>query len=326
MSPLIPRYSSVIVLAPSGVTTGGPELLHQLVHEIRELGGEAAIYYLPDPAAATPDRYLEYKIAVRRSLKLNRSDCLVAPETMLKDIPLFTPAKKLIWWLSYDFFESQSASRHRRRLANYFRKARVQLLTQLGAGHLFQSYYACHRLSEQRIGGTMLSDYLSSGPPPSSAVSERRDVVLYNPKKGMEITERLIQLNPEIVFLPLVNMSKAEIESHMQTAKLYIDFGNHPGKDRLPREAAVNGAVVVVGKRGSAAFHGDVGLPDRYKLDVDDNLWAEFGHLVRTIFSEFETHHSAQNPLRQQIAEERTIFHQQVRTTFFKADGPVGAR
>jgi len=33
--------------------------------------------------------------------------------------------------------------------------------------------------------------------------------------------------------------------------QVYIDFGHHPGQDRLPREAVQCGCVVITGKRGS---------------------------------------------------------------------------
>ena len=59
----------------------------------------------------------------------------------------------------------------------------------------------------------------------------------------------------------------------MKQSKAYIDFGNHPGKDRLPREAAINGCCVITDRRGSAAFSQDVPIPDEYKFeDTDDNI------------------------------------------------------
>lgn len=53
----------------------------------------------------------------------------------------------------------------------------------------------------------------------------------------------------------------------MSKSKVYIDFGNHPGKDRIPREAAISGCIVITGKRGAAAFAEDVCIPETYKFD-----------------------------------------------------------
>ena len=53
----------------------------------------------------------------------------------------------------------------------------------------------------------------------------------------------------------------------MCTAKVYVDFGNHPGKDRIPREAALCGCRVVTNLRGAAAYREDVELDDCLKFD-----------------------------------------------------------
>ena len=52
----------------------------------------------------------------------------------------------------------------------------------------------------------------------------------------------------------------------------YIDFGPHPGMDRLPREAALAGCVVIINREGAANFESDVPLPAIFKFaqfDVD---------------------------------------------------------
>ena len=53
----------------------------------------------------------------------------------------------------------------------------------------------------------------------------------------------------------------------MRQAKVYIDFGEHPGKDRIPREAAMCGCCVITNRNGSAANNVDVQIPDKYKFD-----------------------------------------------------------
>ena len=46
----------------------------------------------------------------------------------------------------------------------------------------------------------------------------------------------------------------------------YIDFGPHPGMDRLPREAALAGCVVITNREGAAGFNEDVPLPSEFKF------------------------------------------------------------
>ena len=50
----------------------------------------------------------------------------------------------------------------------------------------------------------------------------------------------------------------------------YIDFGPHPGMDRLPREAALAGCVVITNCEGAANFEEDIPLPPEFKFPSFD--------------------------------------------------------
>ena len=41
-----PRFLKVYAICPANLKTGGPELLHQLVYQINQLGGHAMIAYV----------------------------------------------------------------------------------------------------------------------------------------------------------------------------------------------------------------------------------------------------------------------------------------
>ena len=81
-------------------------------------------------------------------------------------------------------------------------------------------------------------------------------------------------------------MSRAEVRKALCTVKVYADFGSHPGRDRMPREAALCGACVLTNRRGSANFAEDVPLPTLYKLDQDDPAFAQnVGRTIRLILA-----------------------------------------
>ncbi len=68
-------------------------------------------------------------------------------------------------------------------------------------------------------------------------------------------------------------MTNEKVRNIMWKAKVYIDFGNHPGKDRIPREAAICGCCIITGMNGSAKFKEDVPIPNVYKFDsTNDNI------------------------------------------------------
>ena len=116
--------------------------------------------------------------------------------------------------------------------------------------HLFQSAYAREYVQQQfKVGGAMLSDYLAPEYFSAPLAGTRRNAVAFNPRKGYRYTARLIQACPDIEFVRLEGMTRQQLRETLDSCCVYIDFGVHPGKDRIPREAAVRGAVVIVGRQ-----------------------------------------------------------------------------
>jgi len=141
--------------------------------------------------------------------------------------------------------------------------------------NLCQSHYAMNFLKNFSINNiTYLSDYLNQEFfVETSYIDKKKDIVVYNPKKGFSFTEKIIKHAPKIKFVPLINMTRQQVIETLQKTKVYIDFGNHPGKDRLPREAAILGCCVITGKRGSAKYFEDVSIPEEYKFeDTKENI------------------------------------------------------
>jgi hypothetical protein len=60
-------------------------------------------------------------------------------------------------------------------------------------------------------------------------------------------------------------MSRKEVISSLTSSKIYLDLGIHPGTDRIPREAALLGCVIVTNKRGSAG--------NKIDVDIDEELF-----------------------------------------------------
>lgn len=90
---------------------------------------------------------------------------------------------------------------------------------------------------------------------------------MYNPIKGYKYSKKIIKnlsKNKNIKFIALKGMTVAEIREISKKAKVYIDFGHHPGKDRIPRETAILGCIVIVGKRGSARYKEDISINDEF--------------------------------------------------------------
>lgn len=101
-------------------------------------------------------------------------------------------------------------------------------------------------------------------------------------------------------------------------SKVYIDFGNHPGKDRIPREAAISGCCVITGLRGSAKYYEDVPINNEYKIkDSEDNI-IEIINKIQNIFENFEENYLNFEEYRKYILNEEKVFNQNVKYIFNK--------
>ena len=71
---------------------------------------------------------------------------------------------------------------------------------------------------------------------------------------------------PEYEFKALAKMSSNQIKNYYSTSKIFMDLGIHPGRERMPREAAVMGCILIVAKGSLNNF--DVPINDLYKIDL----------------------------------------------------------
>ncbi len=250
----------VFVLCPADTISGGPEALHQLAGALRAKGVDAAMVYYPAAPAGNPVPvpYRQYDVAVRHTIEDDTATVVVIPEVVTSVAWKFPLSKKAIWWLSID---------------NYFKWQHLNAGPSVFAPrpdlvHLCQSHYAYDYLMHRAVQPLlMLTDFLTPDVFSPGKAAGRLPVAAYNPRRGSESLQWLMAQTGDHVWLPLQNMDKAELSEILRTVRLYVDFGSHPGRDRIPREAALCGAVVVTGRKGSAGFRADMPLPERFRLD-----------------------------------------------------------
>ena len=111
---------------------------------------------------------------------------------------------------------------------------------------------------------------------------------------------------------PLAGLDLEQTIFMMQSSKVYVDFGNHPGKDRIPREAAANGCCVITNKKGSAAFYEDVPIPEEYKLSDPENQKEKINCLIGDIITDFSKHQKRFKSYREWISKEKEAFERDV--------------
>jgi hypothetical protein len=265
----------LFVLCPAGYVTGGPEALHQLVHVADRLGFDASIVYFPQghPAPTAPV-FAQYRAPVAPYVVDAPDSLVVVPETEAPRLFELGRAQRGLWWLSVDNFVSRNeAARLAAQKSAQAATGPLDVVYDRAARclHLTQSHYARTHVTSRGLTASMLTDYLRAEL--VEAAREARedpkdDIVVYNPAKGAAFTQRLIEASaPGIEWVALQGLSPLEVAALLGRAKVYVDFGNHPGRDRIPREAALCGAAVLTGRRGSAGNDVDVPIPAAYKFD-----------------------------------------------------------
>ena len=78
--------------------------------------------------------------------------------------------------------------------------------------------------------------------------------------------KRIIESNPKIKFVRLENYKMNEIIEILSRSKIYIDFGYHPGKDKMPREAVLFNNCIITNYKGSAKNKNDIPINEEFKF------------------------------------------------------------
>jgi len=352
------RNTKIYIAAPSAFATGGPELLHQLAYHLRkDLGIEAYIYYYPDniPNPVHP-AFKIYSIPYVKNIEDNESNILIVPEIIsgINLLDSYSNIRKIIWWLSVDNFYLSIFLNSRKhyifkklinKASNIILKRKIfdinelilqnidnikltnkifQIVENINL-NLVQSHYALNHINikyaitQNKIA--YLSDYLNQEfLKIQTELSKKENIVVYNPQKGISFTKKIILNANNIKFIPIINMSRENVIKTLQRAKVYIDFGNHPGKDRMPREAAILGCCVITGKRGSAAFYEDVPIPDEYKFDDKEENIPKIIEKIKDCFANFEERHKDFDYYREVIKNEPQKFVEDLKKIFLKVD------
>lgn len=306
-----------VITTPS--VTGGPHLAHQLVHELRGLGCDANIFYT-DSREKVVDAYAHYDVVVRTEVEDDRRNVIVIPESQTHYYYRFTNIRRAIWWMSVDHYIGLSEVNWWKRTYSYFRgyyrlltKKKVRLKDCRNDLHLYQSEYARLFLLRNRIEGVSLSDYLGKAFVTSGGLEQKiSNMICYNPKKGLKEIQKIIRADgsKEFSWVPIVNMTPEEVKATLLKAMVYIDFGHHPGKDRMPREAALNNCIVITNRKGSADNSKDVLVPEELKIKKIRSR--ETLDLIKKVCAQFPFYNGELEEYRKSISKEYDVFKAEV--------------
>jgi len=248
------------IVCPSDEVTGSAESLHQFGRAAATLGWDARIAYGGDPIfGAVASAFRSYGLRNDQDVADEPDVLVLAAHTDVSAVTHLTQARKLIWWLRLD------------EIATDVNEAALAVPD---AVHLAQSEHARSFLAARGVEASVVGDYV-----PAAFIARatalipaaKLDTVLYNPDPSDRFTPRLIEASTGVLqWVPVSGLGRDEVAELMAYSKVYVDFGAHPGRTRLPREALAAGCVVVTGRRGAASNGTDLPLPEGFAFDDNE--------------------------------------------------------
>lgn len=334
------RTSKIYITAPPHYASGGPELLHQLCAMLTSRGLNAAMYYR-DPLSKhqiyenpVPERFFQYQTTYVNEIEDSSNNLLIVPETITRPLAEYKYIQKCEWWLgANNFFWLKEINSHKYLVFAYHwflfiigRPIPLSLgqIKKQGAIHLAQCWYAVSYLNYKGLHNVAyLSDYLGKDFFQSCAsfntskeASSRRNIILYNPKRNIKYIKILKRARPALELIPIRNLSPDQVLELMHQAKIYADFGAHPGKDRMPREAAMCGCCIFTSTLGSADFFDDVPIPSEFKFDRKLKSVTSILRKIDDVFTDYQKESEKFDFYRKFIMQEQQRFESDVDKLF----------
>ena len=349
------KNTKVYIMAPSNLFTGGPELLHQIGLSIKKnFKVDTFMYYLPENKHPIHKNFKKYNLKYETNIEDKKENILIIPEyySFIKYALKYKNLKKILWWLSVDNYYGYkfridynkylrsiikipfNIINNFNKLTNYFfglltlqdyLKFKYSFidLNKLSEFkgidlHLCQSYYAYTFLKNKFTNVAYLSDYQREEILQNFRKKKinKSNIICYSNKSNDFVKKISNYTNYKMIELKNLNSSK--IINIFQKTKIYLDFGYHPGKDRMPREAVLFNNCILTNKRGSAGNKYDIPIKKQYKFEERKFNLKKIKYVIDKIFNDYEKELKNFSKYKKLILEEKKKFNRDLKKIFIK--------
>ncbi len=256
------------------------------------------VYYRGDSLveAYVPLKFKHYKVKRAEMPIAGNRNALVVPESNHTLLDQFPFENRFLWWLGWFHFNGKVSD------------------ISPNVTHLYQSHYVREKLEESNITKLQsVSDYISI---PTQKKYEKTDKIAIPSRKiGAEYLKFHEFLQTNYATTEIKNMSRFEVAKVLEETFCYIDFGIHAGKDRMPREAAVFGNIVLTSSLGTFGNSVDSRIPENLKMSQEHSL-ADFKELVDDIIENRTSYKEQMDPYILEIKNQKEIFFKEVNAVF----------
>lgn len=273
----------IIIVCPD-IVTGGPESLHFLCNKLNYFGIESRIHYV-NYCGLCAKAYENYNCPKIDYVEDTSNNIIIVPETLIDLSFNYKKSRIIVFWLSLEYFIHSMPYKHKLfryldffvKPKNYFNNSNLKFNISVRFkntsiihnikfqrySHICNSYFA-YNFCKSNFENVELLRIPINIPDRKKIIKD--NVVLYNPKKKPFFTFLLKFLSRNIKFKAVIKLDKEKVFDLMASSKIYIDFGNHPGRERMPREAAMLDCLIITNRCGSA-FGLDLPILEKYKIN-----------------------------------------------------------
>lgn len=309
-------------ICPANIATGGTENIHQLIHEMNRQGIDAGILYTgADHSNPQPEDYKHYECPYVTTIPQDFKGVLIFPEIYANQAlePKYAGFKKAVNWQGVDVYYWHNPAKPEPFLKD---KSLIHFTTMdYGMDHLQNRL----GLDAIKVNDCLNDDFFED----LGSQGIRDNVILYNPTRikmtrFQEIVMQRCKTEYGIKFQPIQGYTRQGLIELFKSKKLYIDFGQFSGRERLPREAVMCGCCILTSKNGAAGYYGDLPIPDEYKLnDMDDDQAVT---QIRSMLKDYEAHRADFDIFRESLKADKEVYPSQVKelcNAFFNSDTSI---
>lgn len=302
------KMGKIAIATPIGLETGGPEALYQLCHTLRKFGQDA--YLIPWEGTENNKPVEIYEVYdAPIDVSLASDTLLIVPEVVPELI--LNSKKSVIWWLSVDYspltnFSQKPDSSALNSETILHSRVFWEKFDSSDNANLCQSFYAQNYLKRTfNKESNMLTDYISRENLALNGDSKREFVTFS--QKGSQHFDIFKAMLPEFDCVRISGMTKIQTLSMLASSQLFIDLGHQPGRDRMPREAALQNAIVMLNAAGAGANYRDAPLSSDFKFKVEDteNALKKIKNTLRqqSVFNDSQQFYKAWVESQQEVFE-----------------------
>lgn len=335
--------------------TGGTKTLHQMANLICDNGHDVKLVYYKK-AELFKDGNCLYdwcKCHIAQDIEDREDNIIIAPESMTYVLVPYKNIKKAIFWLSLNFYFwtiPHNKVIEKMRLYSYPRFVyplayfhlrkdfiREKIVDTSDFKHFYHIYnceYARRYLREQGVPDSSMH-YLCgpiensfSSQPKELLLEKKKNIISYNVNRDKVVIKQLNEVlaaiklkRPDIELIPIENMSREEVENTLISSKLFLDLGSFPGPERIPREAVLAYANLLIADNGAAANDIDYPIPGKYKMSHLTNN--EIASSAIAMVEQFYMNLHDFDIFRAKVNQQREDFERDIKEIFSKDKGTI---